>query len=83
MKAERLHSPMIEEILEHLTDDTKVYVGCDSAVYQGEARYIVILYRKDFCKIFKRTHKLPDYGSIQTRLLQEAAYETALVVRRH
>lgn len=75
---------MIEEILEHLTDDTKVYVGCDSAVYQGEARYIVvvILYRKDFCKIFRRIHKLPDYGSIKTRLLQEAAYaiETALEI---
>jgi predicted RNase H-related nuclease YkuK (DUF458 family) len=73
---------MVNEALEHITDDTKVYIGCDSSVSKGEATYIValILYRKDFCKIYKKIYKLPDYGNIKARMLQEAAYaiETAL-----
>lgn len=73
---------MINEARKNLTDDTKVFIGCDSSVSKGEATYIValILYRKDFCKVYKKMHKLPDYGNIKARMLQEASFaiETAL-----
>jgi predicted RNase H-related nuclease YkuK (DUF458 family) len=73
---------MIAEAKKNLTEDTRVFIGCDSSVKKGEATYIValILYRKDFCKVYKTMHKLPDYGNIKARMLQEAAFaiQTAL-----
>lgn len=73
---------MITEAKKNLTEDTKVFIGCDSSVKKGEATYIValILYRTDFCKVYKTMHKLPDYGNIKARMLQEAAFaiQTAL-----
>lgn len=73
---------MITEAKKNLTEDTRVFIGCDSSVKKGEATYIValILYRKDFCKVYKTMHKLPDYGNIKARMLQEAAFaiQTAL-----
>lgn len=73
---------MITEAKKNLTEDTKVFIGCDSSVKKGEATYIValILYRKDFCRVYKTMHKLPDYGNIKARMLQEAAFaiQTAL-----
>jgi predicted RNase H-related nuclease YkuK (DUF458 family) len=67
---------MINEALEHITEDTKVFIGCYSSVTKGEATYIValIVYRKNFCKVFKTLYKLPDYGNIKARMLQEASF---------
>jgi len=66
---------VLDEILPFL-ENSKVYIGCDSAVCQGSATYVtvVVLYRKDFCKVFKKTKVLPDYGNIKARLLQEATF---------
>ena len=67
---------MITEARKNFTDVTKFFIGCDSSVTKGEATYIValILYRRDFCKVYKEMHKLPDYGNIKARMLQEASF---------
>jgi predicted RNase H-related nuclease YkuK (DUF458 family) len=39
---------MITEAKKNLTEDTKVFIGCDSSVKKGEATYIVALIQERF-----------------------------------
>lgn len=80
----------LKEFISNSSDDTAVYVGCDSKRYKKRGKrkvvYVtVVVVHYDGCKgarVFRQIKIDDDHGQIQTRLLQEVwcAVEMALEI---
>lgn len=84
---ENLDLDLIRDYISASSMATSVYIGCDSVRHKDRSRKWVASYSlvvvvhhdtKKGCKLFGTIIKLPDYGNLRQRLMQEVYYVSEL-----
>lgn len=84
---EALDLDLIRDYITESSPQTSIYIGCDSVRHKDRggnwvASYsLVVVVHKDTkkgCKLFGSIIKIPDYGNLRQRLMQEVYYVSEL-----
>lgn len=77
----------VKKAIREASDTSSFYIGCDSSVSRvragkKEAHYVVVfivhMNSANGAKIIHQDYKLPEYGNLKQRLLQEANFAISL-----
>jgi uncharacterized protein len=88
-KFKHLDLESLAQIIREISAETSIYIGCDSQKHKKNGQWyasysrVVVLHidSNKGCRVFGDVVKLPDYGSLRQRLMQEVYFSTEIAMQ--